>query len=217
VVLFGNGAIAKLAYHELLQNSGYEVAAFTVDRDYCLADRLLGLPVVPFDQVASSYPPAEYRMLISIGYVKMNKLKAARYQEAKQMGYQLISHISPRAVTWPGLEFGDNCFIGPNSVVYPSARIGNNVFIGACCVIPHDSVIHDHCFLSDGVVLSGSVTVEPFCFLGTGSTIRNKVKIARECVIGAGAVILADTAEKGVYMGKPAEQLPIASDKLPLS
>lgn len=214
VVLFGNGPIATLTCHELDTNSPFEVIAFTVDKEFCKSDTLLDRPVVPFDQVSTIYPPNEFMMMIAVGYAKMNRLKAKRYEEAKQMGYRLISHISPRAVTWPGLVVGDNCFIGPNSVVYPYAKIGNNVFIGACCVIPHDTSIEDHCFLADAVVLSGGVTIEPYCLLGTGSIIRNKVKIARECVIGAGAVILENTMEKGVYMGTPAELLPISSDKL---
>ena len=217
VVLFGNGAIANLIFHELTHNSPYEVAAFTVDRDFCNTGTFFDRPLVPFDEVPSLYPPDKYKMLIAIGYVRMNKLKAERYFQAKEIGYQLITHISPKAVTWPGLVIGDNCYIGPNNVIYPSARIGNNVSIGSCCVIGHDTVINDHCFITDGVVLAGSVTVGPFCFMGTGSTVRNRVNIARECVIGAGAVILADTEEKGVYMGKAADQLPISSDKLPLA
>jgi sugar O-acyltransferase (sialic acid O-acetyltransferase NeuD family) len=156
-------------------------------------------------------------MLISIGYVGINKLRAERYFQAKEMGYRLISQVSPKVITWSELVVGDNCLIGPNTVISPSANIGRNVLIGACCTIAHDVAIQDHCFLSDGVAVSGSVNVGEYCFLGTNSTIRNKVTIARGCVIGAGAVILEDTEERGVYMGKMADQLPITSDKLPLS
>jgi sugar O-acyltransferase (sialic acid O-acetyltransferase NeuD family) len=155
-------------------------------------------------------------MLIAVCYVKINRLRAERYAQAKEMGYQLISYINPKATTWPDLDMGDNCQIGANSVVFPTAKIGNNVFIGACCTIAHDSVIRDHCFLSDGVSVSGSVTVEEYCFLGTNSTVRNKITIARETVIGAGAIILEDTGERSVYIGGPAELLPISSNDLSL-
>jgi UDP-3-O-[3-hydroxymyristoyl] glucosamine N-acyltransferase len=84
-------------------------------------------------------------------------------------------------------------------------------------VVAHDVAIGDHCFLADSVILPGFVVVEPYCYLGPNVTVRNKITIARACVIGAGAVILEDTEERGVYLGRSAQQLPISSDKLPLA
>ena len=215
-MLFGTGAMAGDAYIYLTHDSPYEVAAFTKDREYLEEDTLFELPIVPFDDIESSYPPDEYKMFIAVGFLRVNRIRAERYYQAKALGYELISCVSSRATTWPGLSIGENCLIGPNSIIYPSAKIGNNVIIGDGSIVPHGTIIKDHCFLSAGVALSGFVTVEPYCFLGTNATVRNSVTIARECVIGAGALILADTEERGVYMGKPADQLPISSDKLPL-
>jgi sugar O-acyltransferase (sialic acid O-acetyltransferase NeuD family) len=214
VVLFGTGAMASDAYFIFTYESPYEVTAFTVDREHIKEDTLYELPVVPFDEVTSIYPPDQYKMFIAVGYIRVNRLRAERYCQAKAMGYQLISCVSSRAITSPRLNIGENCLIGPNSVICPSAKIGNNVFIGIGSVVPHGNIIKDHCFLAAGVVLSGFVTVEPYCFIGTNATVRNSITIARECVIGAGALILEDTEEGGVYMSKPADRLPISSNKL---
>jgi sugar O-acyltransferase (sialic acid O-acetyltransferase NeuD family) len=216
VVLFGTGAMASSAYYDLTYDSPYEVAAFCVDRDHIAEDTMLGLPVVPFDDIESRYPPGEYRMFIAVGYVRLNRLRAERYQQAKEKGYTLISYISPKATVRPASVLGENCLIGTNAIVSASAKIGNNVVLGAGSLAPHYTVIKDHCFLGSGVMLSGFVTVEPYCFIGTGAIVRNNVTIARECVIGAGALILEDTVERGVYMGKQADHLPITSDRLTL-
>ncbi len=216
VVLFGTGAMASDVYLYLTHDSPYEVVAFTKDREYIKEDTAFDLPVVPFEDVESIYPPDEYKMFIAVGFLMVNRLRAERYHQAKAMGYQLISCVSSRAITWPRLAIGENCLIGPNSVIFPSAKIGNNVFVGIGSVLPHGTVIKDHCFLAAGVAFSGFVTVEPYCFLGTNATIRNNVTIARECVIGAGALILEDTKERGVYMGTPSNLLPISSNKLTL-
>lgn len=216
IVLFGTGSIASDAYVDLTYDSPYEVAAFTRDREHIKQDTFFELPVVPFEDVESIYPPDEYKMLIAVGYMRLNRLRAERYHQAKAKGYQLISCVSSKAITWPGSVIGENCLIGANSIISASAKIGNNVIIGHGSIVPHYSVIKDHCFVGSGVILSGWVTVEPYCFLGTNATVRNNVTIARECVIGAGALILEDTEERGVYMGKPADFLPISSDKLPL-
>jgi sugar O-acyltransferase (sialic acid O-acetyltransferase NeuD family) len=214
IVLFGTGAMAGDAYVQLTHDSPYEVAAFTVDGDHIKEDTLFDLPVVPFEDVQSIYPPDEYKMFLALGYVRLNRLRAERYEQAKAMGYRLVSYISSKATIWPGAVIGENCLIGTNSIVSAFVKVGNNVVVGAGSLVPHYCVIGDHCFVGAGVTLSGFVTVGPYCFLGTGAVVRNNITIARECVIGAGALILGDTEERGVYMGKQAGKLPISSDKL---
>lgn len=214
VVLFGNGSVARVVHCFLSHDSPYEVAAFTVDGEYINEDTLCGLPVVPFADVESIYPPDEYGMLVAVGYIGVNRLRAERYAQAKAMGYQLISYVSSRATTWPGLVIGENCVIGANNAIHPFVEIGDNVIISGSCTVGHHTVIKEHCFLASGVAVAGGVTVEPYCFLGTNAIVRNRITIATECVIGAGAVVLEDTQERGVYMARPADLLPIPSDKV---
>jgi sugar O-acyltransferase (sialic acid O-acetyltransferase NeuD family) len=216
VILFGTGSVAGDVFAYLTHDSPYEVVAFAIDREFLEEETLFDLPVVPFEEVESFYPPSEYKMHIAVGYVRVNRLRAERYHQAKEKGYELTSYVSSKATIWPGSTIGENCLIGANSIVSASAQIGNNVVIGSGCIVPHRTVIKDHCFVGSGVTLSGFVTVEPYCFLGTGAIARNNIAIARECVIGAGALILEDTEERGVYMGKPADLLPLSSDKLPI-
>jgi len=214
VILFGVGQVASRIYWYLTYDSPYEVAAFTVDPEYIKADKLFGLPVVSFEDVESIYPPEEYKMFLSISSRKMNKLRAQKYHQAKEKGYQLINYISSRATTWPGLTIGDNCHIQTNSIIEPFAEIGNDVILGTNTLVSHNAVVKDHCFVAHQSVILGNVVVEPYCFIGANATIRDHVKIATECVIGAGALILEDTQERGVYKGNPAQLLPISSDKL---
>jgi sugar O-acyltransferase (sialic acid O-acetyltransferase NeuD family) len=214
VVLFGNGQIASVAYFYLTHDSPYEVVAFTVDRDYLTEKEMFGLPVVPFEDVQSIYPPDRFKMYVSVSFRKVNKLRAEKYAQAKEKGYTLISYVSSKATTWPGLSIGDNCFIMENNVIQPFVKIGNNVIMWSGNHIGHHTTIQDHCFLASHVVVSGSVTVGPYCFFGVNATTRDGITIAPECVIGAGTLILKDTVEKGVYIGKPAELLSKRSDEL---
>lgn len=217
VVLFGNGPIASAVYFMLTHESPYEIAGFTVDSQYIKGDKLFDLPVVPFTQVESAYPPTEYNMIIAVGYTRVNKLRAERYCQANAKGYQLISHISSTVIRTPGIEVGENCIVFANSIISAHVKIGNNVIVGAGTIIGHDCVINDHCFIGDHVTVGGGTTIGSYSFLGMSSTVRNKINVAKECVIGAGALILEDTQEKEVYVGKPADLLPISSDQLPIS
>lgn len=208
--------MAGVAYASLSNDSAYQVSAFTVDRAYIKEDTLFNLPMVAFEEVETIFSPDEYKMVVSISFRRVNKLRAEKFYQAKAKGYQLISHISSKTTSPSNLVIGENSRIGSNCTLGPFVKIGDNVVVASGCIIGHHTVIKDHCFLAAGVVVAGSVTIEPYCFIGANATIRDRLTIAAECVIGAGSVILEDTQEKGVYMAKPAEKLPITSDKLPL-
>lgn len=217
VVLFGNGPIARSAYYRLLHESSHDVVGFTVDKEVITDDTLFDLPVIPFDEVESVFPPDQIQMHIAVGYIQLNQLRAERYYESKQKGYEHLNIVGPRAIIAVEVEIGDNCSIGDNTIISSSTQIGNNVFIGAGSFVGHDTHIDDHCFIGDHVAISGSVKIGEYSFIGTNATVRNKIAIARECVIGAGAVILQDSNEKEVYMAAQAELLPISSDNLSVS
>lgn len=214
VLIFGNGQNATWAHFYLTHDSPYEIVAFTVDKEYIKEAQLLGLPVVPFENIELLYPPDKYKMFVPIGVSKLNKLRAEKYYQSKSKGYQLISYICSKNTRWGDTEIGDNCYIQEDNVIQQYVKIGNNVFISSGNHLAHHATIGDHCFISSHVVISGNVTIEPYCFLGVNSTIRDGITIARECVIGAGTVILKDTKEKEVYASRPPKLLPISSDRL---
>lgn len=214
VVIFGTGDIGQLAHFYFTHDSPYEVAAFTVDRDFLKEKELFGLPVIPFEEIEKSYPPDKFDMFVALSYRNINRLRAEKYIDAKRKGYRLVSYICTKSVYWGDTEIGDNCFIFENQTIQPFVKIGNDVIIWSGNHIGHHSVIGDHCFIASHVVVSGHVTIEPYCFLGVNSTIRDGITVARECVIGAGAIILKDTMEKGVYKGKATELYLDDSSKL---
>jgi sugar O-acyltransferase (sialic acid O-acetyltransferase NeuD family) len=203
-------------YLSLKSRPDFEVAAFTVDRDALKADKLYGLPVLPFESVKNAFPPQTHRMFIAVGYVDNNKIRRDRYLMARDMGYRLPNFISSAAVIYPQTPVGDNCTVGAFTVVAPTAKIGNNVSIGDGCLIGENVVIGDHCYISGGVAIAGFSRVGSCCYFGIRSTVRNKVSIGNDCVIGAGALMLEDAADGSVYMGEQATLLPIPSNKLPL-
>lgn len=214
VIIFGNGQMAAVAHFYLTHDSEHDVAAFTVDRAYIADDSVCGLPVVPFEEVEKLYPPEQFEMLVMVSYQKVNKLRSEKYQQSKAKGYRLISYVSSKAVTWPGLAIGDNCFIMESNVIQPFVEIGNDVILWSGNHIGHHTKIEDHCFLASHVVVSGSVVVGPYCFLGVNATIRDNITLGRETVIGAGTLVLQDTPERGVYIGDPSELKSVPSNRL---
>lgn len=215
LVLFGVGAVARMAHYLWTNDSPREIVACTVDREFLQVETRFGLPVVPFDEVARRYPPGDFDMFVAVGYSRMNHFRAERFHQAKELGYELPSYVSSRAITWPDLVLGENCFVMEDVLLQPFVSIGDNVILWSTCNVGHECVIGDHCFVSSQAVIAGLATVEPYCFIGVNSTIRDGITIARECVIGGGAVIMKSTEPRGVYAAPRAERLAVTSDRLP--
>ena len=215
VVLYGNGQMATFAHAVLTHDSPYEVVAFTVDNALIKDKAILGLPVVPFESVEDSYPPNDFAAHIAVGFYRVNGVRAEKYYQAKEKGYELLTYVSSRALKWPDLIIGDNCWILEHTILHPFVTIGNDVYLGSACHIGHNSTIGEHTFMAGLAGLAGGVEVGTHCFFGIHSTVRNGLKIADRCVIGAGATVLRSTKPSGVYVAPPAMLLPTPSDALP--
>ena len=186
IVIFGIGQLAEVVHFYLTHDSKHEVVAFTADREFIHDDTFAGLPVVPFEEITTRFPPQEYKMFVALSYRGVNKIRADKYRQAKEKGYLLISYVNSRATVWPDLKIGDNTFIFENNVIQPFVTIGSNVTLWSGNHIGHHSRIEDHCFLASHIVVSGAVVVGSYTFIGVNATLRDNIKIGPSCVIGAG-------------------------------
>ena len=214
VVVFGNSTWADMAHFYLTHDSPHEVVAFTVDRDHMVEHEHLGLPVLPFDDIEKHYPPDAFKMFIPISFKKMNHIRAKKYQEARERGYDLISYVSSKATTWPGFKCGENCFILEDNTIQPFVDIGNNVMMWSGNHIGHHSIIKDHVMITSHVVISGHCTIEPFCFFGVNSTVRDHTIVAPETLVGAGVLIMGNTKDFELYKEQATEAARLRSNQL---
>lgn len=212
VVLFGTGKIADVALAHLTHDSPHEVVGFTVDREYAHGAEHLGLPLVPFDEVARRFPPDEHRMFVAVGYHDLNRVRARKYEEAKAKGYALVSYVSSRASNVSGIEIGDNSFVLDGAVLQPGARLGSNVFFWCGNHLGHHASVGDHCYVAGQVVISGGARVEPFCFLGVNATIGHEVVIGAESFVGAATLVTKSAEPKSVFVTGDTPKFRLDSD-----
>ena len=214
LVIFGTGDIAQLAHYYFSTDSDYQVVAFTVDAAFATEGQLLGLPVVPFEQVTDHYPSQTYELFVALSYAKLNEVRKSKYLAAKAMGYRLASYVSSRASILNQGQIGENCFVLEDNTIQPFAAIGNNVTLWSGNHIGHHSIIHNHCFIASHVIVSGGVEIGESCFVGVNATLRDHIKVGEKCVIGAGALLLADAEPGGVYIGQATERAKVPSSRL---
>lgn len=214
IVIFGTGEIAELADYYFTHDSQFKIAGFTVDEEYLKETTFIGRPVVPFEEVATTFPQQEYGLFVAVSYSKINDLRASKVAAGRALGYELVSYVSSRATVYPDLQIKENCFILEDNTIQPFARIGANVTLWSGNHIGHHSVIEDDVFLASHIVISGGVRVGQGSFVGVNATFRDHVTVGRKCVIGAGALILEDQPDFSVIAPRGTERSPVPSTRL---
>ena len=200
IVIFGEGKIADTVYFYLKNDSPHEIAAFTADADYITKTQLHELPVVPFEEIQSRYPPDDFKMFVALGYQNMNALRATKYGQAKDKGYELIRYVSSRASNFGQVAIGDNSFVLENSVLQPGSKVGNNVLIWCGNHVGHHARIEDHCYIAGHVIIAGSTTIGSHCFIGVNASIGHEVTIGRESFVGASCVVTKNAEPGSVFV-----------------
>jgi sugar O-acyltransferase (sialic acid O-acetyltransferase NeuD family) len=214
LVIFGMGDMGQLAAYLFPLHTDYVVAGFCVDKEYAKNDAFMGLPVVTSECVADVFPPSTHDMFVAIGYHNLNTARREKYHAMKAAGYNLATYVSPQATTFDNVEIGDNCFIFENNVLQPFVKIGSNTVLWSGNHVGHHSVIGDHCFIASHAVISGHVRIGDACFVGVNATLRDHIVVGEQCIIGAGALLLADAAPQGVYMGEATQRSAVPSTRL---
>jgi sugar O-acyltransferase (sialic acid O-acetyltransferase NeuD family) len=214
LIVFGTRQIAEVCSFYFEHDSDYRVAAYVVDGKFVDRESFCDRPVVPFEEVTRRFDPSEHDLFVAIGYGKMNALRAQKFVAAKGLGYRLARYVSSKAITWPGLDIGENSFVMEANVVQPFVSIGADTIIWSGNHIGHHAQIGDHCFLASHIVVSGNVEIGDHCFIGVNATLRDGVRVAPRCLIGAGALIVKDTKPDEVYAAPAAEARRVPSSRV---
>jgi sugar O-acyltransferase (sialic acid O-acetyltransferase NeuD family) len=216
IVIFGLGQLAEMAHFYFTHDSDHRVVAFAADRAFVGEPTFLGLPVIAFEEVEQAFPPARYGFFVSIGYARLNQLRAEKVAAARSKGYRLASYLSSRATVFPGFEPKENCFILEDNTIQPFAEIGANVTLWSGNHIGHHSVIEDDVFMASHVVVSGCARIGQGSFVGVNVTIRDHITVGRKCILGAGALILEQQPPFAIVAPRGTKRSKVPSGRLRL-
>jgi sugar O-acyltransferase (sialic acid O-acetyltransferase NeuD family) len=216
VIVFGIRDFAELAHFYLSDDSPHEVVAFCVHREFLPEESsYLGLPIVPFEQVAEHLPPHECQFFVPMSASNMNRDRQAVYEAVKLEGYECVSYVSSKAVQF-GNIIGENCFILESNTLQPFTAIGNNVTLWSGNHIGHHGKIEDHATLTSHVVVSGHCSIGRNTFVGVNATLRDGLEIAEGTFIAMGSALTEHTEPWSAYKGNPAKKLAVPSHRIRL-
>lgn len=213
LVVFGIGPAAELARYYFDHDSAYSVVAFTVNASYIKEATFQGLPVIPFEELESSFPPDQVSVFVAVGIQKVNQQRADKVDEAAGRGYPIASYLSSKAYVADDFVLHPNTFVMEGVTMEPAVTVGRNTLIGPKSFLGIRTRIGDHCWMV-AAVIGENVTVGDYCFIGLNATIAPHLTIGPSNVIGAGALILANTKESSVFKGHASEMSRVPSHRL---
>ena len=213
VVLFGTGGGASLASRYISEAGQHEIVGYTVDGAYLTAAEHNGLPVEGFETLPSRWPPSEYDLFIPLGYQQMNGLRAGKFQQAKDMGYSMISYVHPSNHLPAETVIGENSLVMAGQVVGRDVQIGENVVMWGGCHIGDQTVVGDHVWFAAHVCVNGRVVVEDRAFLASNCTISTDVVIGERTLVGANALVTTNTKPGTTIVVEPTSDLGFDSER----
>lgn len=203
VVIYGNGAMAKVLYSYAKET--LDIRGFTVDR-HCVADgadTFCQLPLLPFDQVTSAFPPDQHTMIVMVGFTEMNKLRQRKCEEAKALGYRLASYVHESVLRHDDVSIGENVVVLDHVSLHPGTTLGEGVFISSNVNIGHDCTIGAYNWINSGVAIAGRCTLGPGSFWGVNACAGDGITVGAHNFIGANTLIAQSTADEAVYLSEP--------------
>lgn len=211
IIIFGNGAMAKVLYS--YARKFLNVVGFTVD-DHCIVDnktQFLGLPLIPFSQVDSVFPPQSHQMIIAVGFIEMNDLRAQKYLEAQKKGYRFARYIHESVLIHDDVSIGENSIILDMVSIHPGCQLGHSTFISSNVNIGHDCIIEPNNWINSGVAVAGGCHIGEGSFFGVNASLGHGVEVGKQNFIAANTLVTNSTQDGQVFISEPGQLFKLRS------
>ena len=119
-----------------------------------------------------------------------NAFRKQLFNQAKEIGYNIITLISNEATVSKYASIKQGSVIFPHAVIEPNAMIGNNCIICANDTINHDAIIHDDCLIYSNTVIRPNVIIHELTRIGSNCTVTFGKEIEEGSDIKDGKVVI---------------------------
>ena len=207
VVIIGMTQFSEWVCQSINKEGCAHVVAFSAEKKYCTVSSFMGLPVIPIEELANHFDKRKTKLLVTVGYKKMNQVRERIFEEVKERGWSHYTYVSTSSIVDHSAVIEPGAIIMPSAYIGPNVHIGRGTIINVCAVLSHEIEIGDFCFIAPQAVFGGNSTVGKNCFIGLNSTIMNGVRIEDFNLIGASACISKNTVEYGCYIASATKRM----------
>ena len=119
-----------------------------------------------------------------------NAFRKQLFNQAKEIGYNIITLISNEAIVSKYASIKQGSVIFPHAVIEPNVMIGNNCIVCANATINHDAIIHDNCLIYSNTVIRPHVIIHGLTRIGSNCTVTFGKEIEEGSDIKDGKVVI---------------------------
>jgi len=205
VIIIGTGGHARVVI-DIIQEAGEFQIAGLIAKDKSM-ESFAGYPVTGTDDdLPAIHSSGIKHAAIGIGGYRDNQLRTRIFDNLKNIGFEIINAIHPRAITSKSITMGEGCTLFPGAIVNTDAVIGDNVIIATGATIDHETIIHNDVLISAGVTIGAYCTIGEGALCALGSKIISGINIGENAVVAAGAVVIDDVDSNNIVYGIPAKR-----------
>lgn len=201
VIIMGNGGHASVLIETLLMLDK-DIIGYTAPAECYGNLKYLGEDAIIFD-----YCPNEIELVLGIGTIGINDIRASIFSQYKQRGYNFLSVIHPSAIIASSVKLGEGIQVMAGAIIQTNTEISDNSIINSGAIVDHECRIGTSVHVAPGCRLSGGVKIENHCHVGTGAIIIQGKTIGHHTLIGAGSVVTKDIQPYKKVIGVPGKEV----------
>ena len=207
LIVVGAGETARLATVYFAE-SGRHVSAYAVDRRSEPDQFYMGAPVVEIDDLQEGFLASEFEAFVAVGSSGMNADRERLCAKMLELGYELTTCVSPKALIASDVRVEPNAFIMEGCIVQSGASVGEGATLWCGVVVAHKTIVGSYSWLAPSVAIGGASQIGARCFVGVGASIGDNVKTGQGNLIGAGSVVTKSISESNcAFTGNPLVKL----------
>ncbi|MBM9589078.1 acetyltransferase [Leptospira sp. 201903075] len=197
LILVGAGGHAASCVEVIEAENRYRILGF-IGMPAEVGKEVLGYPVIGSDKDLNSLNKKCKHSFVCIGQIESYKARLSAFNELNQLGFELVTVISPTAIVSRSAKIGKGTIICHSAILNSRSVVGENCIINTGSIIEHDVVIGNHNHISTGTILNGGVRVGNGTFIGSGTVIREGIHIGSDVFIGMSNAVTSDIEDETV-------------------
>ena len=195
LIIFGNSSFAEMVAYYFEEQANYTVVAFTAHERFITTPQINLRPVIPFESISKEFKASEHDFFVALEHGRQNVARAEVIEEARTLGYQLTSFISPLAhlssraqvgahclilektILQYGVVIGANSIIGANSFFGQSCQVGQHNFFGNSFFADRHSIIGSYSIFGSHVRIAEAITIHDWANIQSFETVKDSMSV----------------------------------------
>ena len=206
IVVIGGGEFAHLIIDVIKRIDQYEILGYTdlINKGSILGTKYLGTDEVLKDLLTKH---KNCSAVIGVGLIKVSNVRNGIYEMLKELGFELPTVISNKAIIQEDVTIGEGTFVLDNALINAGTTIGKGCIIGPGSIVEHHCTVGDFVTFATGSIFAAGSTIGNNSILSIGAIVVSHKTICSNCFIGAGSVAINNISNEGTYYGVPARKI----------